>query len=108
MAVRSSGLLIAFLSPGVTDVELFNVMHIFISRYSTQPDDVLKDALVMLTNRYEQTPDGDSPLKACESFPDSAKSSKDNMQDLRQRMVDNVFAMTGKPMVCCLLLNYLT
>ncbi|XP_052124767.1 carboxypeptidase D [Frankliniella occidentalis] len=67
-------------------------------RHSTQSDDVLRDALIMLEKHYEQ-----STASECEPIQGV---SHDNMEDLRQRMVDAVYAKTGKPMLsiqasCC-------
>ncbi|KAJ1524156.1 hypothetical protein ONE63_010683 [Megalurothrips usitatus] len=109
-------------SPGVTNEEnklLVEVMHLIRSqpldlvvsidggglqlRHSTQSDDVLRDALIMLEQNYEHSLDGSILTRECES---NSSVSKDDMEKLRQRMVDNVYSKTGKPMVsvqasCC-------
>ena len=65
----------------------------FASRHSQQADDVLRDALRMLEKHFES---------ASQTVGDSSKceNPQDLMKDLRQRMVDNVYARMGVPMVC--------
>ncbi|KAK3916566.1 Carboxypeptidase D [Frankliniella fusca] len=75
-------------------------------RHSTQSDDVLRDALIMLEKHYEHSSASSYMPRECEPAPGVSHVPQDNMEDLRQRMVDNVYAKTGKPMLsiqasCC-------
>ncbi|XP_034236718.1 carboxypeptidase D-like [Thrips palmi] len=72
-------------------------------RHSTQTDDILRDALIMLEEQFEKPSNGVYHPRECESV---TSIPSDNMEKLRQRMVDNMYARTGKPMVsiqasCC-------
>lgn len=68
----------------------------FSHRHSTQTDDILRDALIMLEEQFEKPTNGVYHPRECES---ETSIPLDNMEKLRQRMVDNMYARTGKPMV---------